>query len=220
VILRDPIERAHSNWTHMWSAGLEPIGDFLLACAEEDRRVAAGWSAFWHYRGLGRYGEQLDDLFTLFPRDQVLIFRYRYLVDRPADTLDMICAFLGVAPGIVDHVPRENVTAHPDRTLRHLALSRVLRASASAGRLLPGTAGTAIISPVERILQQRARSRQPLTWQQRRALIPYFEADIRLLESVTGADFGDWLKPRHRSGGLVGTRPAGQRQVRNGKRRR
>ena len=23
VVLRDPVERAHSNWTHLWSAGLE-----------------------------------------------------------------------------------------------------------------------------------------------------------------------------------------------------
>src|SRR6266702_4704009 len=43
VILRDPVERAHSNWTHLWSAGLEPIGDFLEACAKEEQRIAAGW---------------------------------------------------------------------------------------------------------------------------------------------------------------------------------
>ena len=42
VILRDPVERAHSNWTHLWSAGLEPVGDFARACAEEDTRIAAG----------------------------------------------------------------------------------------------------------------------------------------------------------------------------------
>ena len=68
VILRDPVERAHSNWTHLWSAGLEPIGDFVRACVEEERRIAAGWASFWHYTGLGRYGEQLEYLFTLFPR--------------------------------------------------------------------------------------------------------------------------------------------------------
>ena len=42
VVLRDPVERAHSNWTHLWSAGLEPVGDFVRACAEEERRIAAG----------------------------------------------------------------------------------------------------------------------------------------------------------------------------------
>jgi hypothetical protein len=48
VIVRDPVERAHSNWTHLWSAGLEPVGDFVRACAEEERRIAAGWASFWH----------------------------------------------------------------------------------------------------------------------------------------------------------------------------
>src|SRR3984957_99335 len=27
VIVRAPVERAHSNATHLWSAGLEPVGD-------------------------------------------------------------------------------------------------------------------------------------------------------------------------------------------------
>ena len=67
VIIRDPVERAHSNWTHLWSAGLEPVGDFVQACAEEERRIAAGWAPFWHYTGLGRYGEQLARAFSAVP---------------------------------------------------------------------------------------------------------------------------------------------------------
>ena len=113
VILRDPVERAHSNWTHLWSAGLEPVSDFVRACAEEDARVAAGWAPFWHYTRLGRYAEQLEHLFLRFPREQVFILRYRALLDTPALALDDICEFLGVHPGIVAHVPRENVTAQP-----------------------------------------------------------------------------------------------------------
>ena len=90
VVLRDPVERAHSNWTHLWSAGLEPVGDFVRACAEEERRIAAGWASFWHYTGLSRYGEQLEYLFTLFPREQVLVLRYRRLVD--ADLFGIVIA--------------------------------------------------------------------------------------------------------------------------------
>ncbi|MEV0590025.1 sulfotransferase family protein [Nonomuraea cavernae] len=206
VILRDPVERAHSNWTHLWSAGLEPIGDVVRACAEEERRIAAGWAHFWHYVALGRYGEQLAHLFTLFAREQVLIFRYRDLVDRPAETLDRICAFLGVRQGLVSVLPRENVTAHPDASPRHALL-------ASFRRRVP----SGLAEPIEKLLQHRGDSRRPLTWEQRQLLIPYFAADVHLLQEVTGQDFGDWLRPRERSGGLVGTRPPGQRQSRNGR---
>jgi hypothetical protein len=216
AMLRDPVERAHSNWTHLWSAGLDPIGDFVKACADEDRRVAAGWAQFWHYTRLGRYGEQLEHLYQVFPEEQVLVLRYRDLVDVPVATLDQICAFLGVEQGIVTEVPRENVTAHPDESLGHRAVSSVIRAAAAASRHLPGTTGTALTSPLERMLQRGARPRQPLTWEQRQAVLPYFESDIRLLEKVTEADFSDWLQPRERSGGLVGDRPVGQRQARNG----
>lgn len=216
AVLRDPVERAHSNWTHMWSAGLEPIDDFVRACAEEPRRVAAGWASFWQYIGLGRYGEQLDHLFELFPREQVLIIRYRWLVDIPAQTLDQICAFLGVQPGVISAVPRENVTAHPHPTIGYRVLSRLQRTAAAAGRYLPGTSVSVLTDPMEHLLQRRAPARRPLTWQQREAVLRYFEEDIRLLERVTGDDFSQWLKPRERSGGLVGSRPAGQRQARNG----
>jgi len=216
AVLRDPVERAHSNWTHLWSAGLDPIGDFPAACAAETSRVAAGWAPFWHYTRLGRYGEQLDHLLGLFPRDQVFILRYRDLVDTPAPVLDAICTFLGVAPGIITHVPRENVTAHPQHSPRHRAVSGVLRAPAAAGRHLPSTSGTALTRPLERFLQRDARPRQPLTWHQRQQVLAYLDDDIPLLEKITNADFTDWQQPRHRSGGLVGSRPPGQSQARNG----
>lgn len=220
VIVRDPVERAHSNWTHLWSAGLEPVGDFVRACAEEERRIAAGWASFWHYTGLGKYGEQLDYAFTLFPRDQVLVLRYRLLVDSPAATLDRICAFLGIDPEVLTEIPRENVTAHPERTLAHQAASVGMRAGHALGRLLPGDAAAAATRRLERFLQRGGRERQPLGWEQRQALLPMFEDDIKLLERVLGEDFGDWLAPRPRSGGLVGARPAGQGQARNGRPRK
>src|SRR5580658_8124378 len=219
VIVRDPVERAHSNWTHLWSAGLEPIGDFVRACGEEERRIEAGWASFWHYIGLGRYGEQLEYLFTLFPREQVLVIRYRLLIDEPAATLDRICAFLGVEAGLLTEIPRENVTAHPEVTLSHRAVSLSMRASHAVGRLLPGSTATAATHRLERFLQRGRRERQPLSWEQRQVLLPRFTADIKLLETVLGEDFSDWLAPRDRSGGMVGSRPPGQAQAKNGFRR-
>jgi Sulfotransferase family len=219
VVVRDPVERAHSNWTHLWSAGLEPEPDFVRACAEEERRIAAGWASFWHYTGLGMYGRQLDYAFSLFPHEQVLVLRYRRLVDEPAATLDRICAFLGVETGVLTEIPRENVTAHPEHTLGHRAVALGMRAGAAAGRLLPGRIAAPATHRLERFLQRGRRERQPLSWEQRQALLPRFEDDIKLLEKVLGEDFGDWLAPRARSGGMVGARPAGQGQAKNGRRR-
>jgi hypothetical protein len=217
VVVRDPVERAHSNWTHLWSAGLEPVGDFVRACGEEERRIAAGWASFWHYIGLGRYGEQLEYLFTLFPREQVLVIRYRLLVDEPAQTLDRICEFLGVPTGVLTEIPKQNVTSHPEPTLGHRAVSLAQRAGSAIGTLVPGLTAATLTGPLERFLQRHSRERQPLSWEQRQELIPRFESDIAKLEEVLGESFRDWIMPRERSGGMVGGRPTGQGQARNGR---
>jgi len=217
AVVRDPVERAHSNWTHLWSAGLEPIGDFVRACGEEERRIAAGWASFWHYAGLGRYGEQLEYLFTLFPRERVLVLRYRLLVDEPRQTLDQICAFLGVQTGVLAEIPRQNVTSHPESTLGHRAVSMAQRTGSAVGARIPGLTAATLTGPLERFLQRHSRERQPLSWDQRQELIPRFEPDIGLLEDVLGESFRDWIMPRDRSGGMVGGRPTGQGQARNGR---
>ena len=149
----------------------------------------------------------------------MLVIRYRRLVDEPAQTLDRICAFLGVAQGILTEIPRQNVTSHPEcHRSRHRAVA-LAAASTQCGRRpgLPGLTAATLTGPLERFLQRHSRERQPLSWEQRQELIPRFEQDIYLLESVLGEDFRDWVRPRNRSGGLVGARPVGQGQARNGR---
>ena len=142
ALLRDPIDRAHSNWTHLWSAGLEPEGDFLQACALEDRRAARGWAPFWRYLELGRYGEQLQRLYEVVPREQVLVLRYRDLRERPVEALDVIFGFLGVETGAVDEIPAENVTTHVTDSRRNRLISGALRVGVPS-RPRPALAGLA-----------------------------------------------------------------------------
>lgn len=131
AVLRDPVERAHSNWAHLRGAGLEPEPDFLTALDREQERIDAGWAHFWHYAAQGRYGGQLEHLFGLFPTDQVLLLRYRELRDEPAETVARVCRFLGVRSDEVTDVPRAHVrpdvtgrTAGPTPAERAAALSR------------------------------------------------------------------------------------------------
>ena len=128
AILRDPIDRAYSNWTHLWCDGLEPVRDFVSACLLEERRVLHGWGPFWRYLELGRYGEQLRDLKELFPRAQLHVLRYRELIDEPGRTIDGICEFLGVRPGLVAAVPSENVSSWVPPGRLNGALQRLCRA--------------------------------------------------------------------------------------------
>ena len=194
ILLRDPVDRAHSNWTHLWNAGLEPEADFLTACRAEPARKAAGWADFWHYVSLGRYGEQVQHLFRHFPREQVLLLRYRELKDSPAATLDRVCAFLGVRTGVLTSIPRENVNRHvvedngANRVLRAL-----LRTGGTFGHRFPVPLRLAARGPLLTLLHRKRGNRPVTTPQERAELLPLFADDIALLQDVTGERYDDWL---------------------------
>ncbi|MGF7236996.1 MAG: sulfotransferase family protein [Frankia sp.] len=193
VLLRNPVDRAHSNWTHLWAAGLESERDFVRACALEEERKAAGWADFWHYVSQGLYGDQLEHLFGLFSPDQVLVMRYRDLRDEPVATLDRVCAFLGVETGLLDAVPSQNVTPYVADTTVNAALRTLLRTGGQFGHHFPAPVRRLARGPLLTALQREHGGRPTLTPAQRRAVLPYFADDIARLEQLTGLAYDDWL---------------------------
>ncbi|MBV9487001.1 MAG: sulfotransferase [Frankiaceae bacterium] len=193
AVLRDPVERAHSNWTHLRSAGLEPESDFVTACHLEAERKAKGWAPFWYYLEQGRYGDHLEHLLSVFPKEQVLVLLYRDYREHPIETVDTVCRFLGVAEGLVTDVPTENLTVASSPSVANNVLRRVIRLADDADRRLPFGVGSLVKAPAAALLQREQRTRSPLTTHQRRELLPKFEADIRRLESLTDRSFSHWL---------------------------
>ncbi|HWC37391.1 MAG TPA: sulfotransferase, partial [Acidimicrobiales bacterium] len=193
AVLRDPVDRAYSNWTHMWCDGLEPEADFVRACQAEPARVAAGWAPFWRYLELGRYGEQLADLYETFPPEQVHVLRYRALIDGLDHSLDRICEFLGVATGAVSRAPSENVSTWVEPTALNRALQGLMRAGASSSRWLPPAAWRRVSAPLLAALHRHPGDRPELPLEQRRELAAHYRDDVRLLERLTGDSYSEWL---------------------------
>jgi hypothetical protein len=193
LMLRDPVDRAHSNWAHLWAAGLEKETDFLAACRLEPHRRAAGWADFWHYVAQGRYGEQIDHLLHYYPPEQVLLVRYRDLRDDPIPTLNTVCRFLGVATGHDLTVPRENVSPYVEATTTNAVLRALLRNGARFGHHFPVPARKSVRGPLLTVLQRHPGTRPVVSPEDRAALLPEFGDDIRLLERRTGDSFADWL---------------------------
>jgi hypothetical protein len=209
AVLRDPVDRAYSNWMHLWADGLEPCADVVTACDLEPRRVDEGWAPFWHYRGLGMYGRQLADLFEHFPREQVLLLRYRALVDDPRTALNAVCRFLGVGEDVVTEIPSGNSRPFVHPSARTRLLGPVVRAGAAAGQFLPPRAWRKVSRPIIGQLHQRGLPERPrLTPEQGEILRRPFLEDIELLEQVTGESYDDWRV--HRAGDSFHTRSSRQ----------
>lgn len=193
IIVRDPIDRAYSNWMHLWVDGLEPISDFVDAWQAEDSRIGAGWGPFWHYRRLGRYGEQLVDLLELVERERVFVLRYWQLVSQPKETLNRVARFLGIAEYQAATIPPDNARPFVEPGVRASVLGRVIRGGATAARYAPPQVWRRASKPLVSLLQHGGPIQRPkLAPEQRTALLGDCSDDIALLEETLGESFEDW----------------------------
>jgi hypothetical protein len=199
VVVRDPIDRAYSNWMHLWCEGLEPVSGFLDAFGKEEERIRRGYAPFWRYRELGLYGEQVAHLYQYVDPDRVLIVRYRRLVDDPAGAVDKVARFLGVREGQVAEIPRDNSRTFVEPGWRPRILGPAVRAGFWAGQFAPPEVWRTLQPHATRHLSGRRGGHRPrLTPEQRSELLPAFADDIKLLASVTGGVYDDWLSTRAR----------------------
>jgi hypothetical protein len=98
VILRNPIERAFSQWNMQRQRGIEPL-DFLDAVRAEPGRIAEAAPQQlrkFSYVDRSRYGEQLDRAFQFFPRQQFLLIKYEEFRARQRETVEKVFRFLNL----------------------------------------------------------------------------------------------------------------------------
>ncbi|MCI3134245.1 sulfotransferase domain-containing protein [Phenylobacterium aquaticum] len=122
LMLRDPVERAWSHWRMEFARGAETQA--FSWCIREGRQRLFEGEPWGHHREFsyverGFYGEQVERLFSLFPRNQVLTVGAEALQSEPASVLGRIAGFLGApAPPAVRsrriHVGREFAGLTPE----------------------------------------------------------------------------------------------------------
>jgi hypothetical protein len=110
VLLRNPVDRAYSQYWHEIRSGRESCS-FREAIAREDERLARErarlgtercWEG-WHHRrhsylARGRYLEQLRHWWRWVPRQRLLVVQSEALFLRPAVSLARVYRFLGLVP--------------------------------------------------------------------------------------------------------------------------
>ena len=124
LILRQPADRAYSQFLHMQRMGLEPLTDFAQALANEEARNEAPWLPVITYTRSGFYARILQQYLDCFPREQLRIYLYEEWEAQTLPVLQDIFGFIGVDPGFVpDTAIRLNTAAVP----RNRWLLRFLR---------------------------------------------------------------------------------------------
>ena len=128
VVLREPVQRAWSHWRMEYARGVE-THDFGWCIRQGRQRLfdAEPWGVHreFSYVERGFYAEQVERLFGLFPREQVLILRSDDLRADPGSALARVRAFIGLGPATPPsarevHVGRTDLPALTAADIDHL----------------------------------------------------------------------------------------------------
>jgi hypothetical protein len=122
VTLRNPIERAYSQFQMTRRENEEPLASFADAIAAEEGRLAPerarcladprynSWPiGCWSYLMRSRYAEQLERWFELFPREQFHVITLEDMAADPQAVLDGVHAVLGLPGHRHDNLPPKHV---------------------------------------------------------------------------------------------------------------
>lgn len=186
VILRDPVQRAYSNYLHAVRSGRESHS-FEDALKLESKRIDDGAPNMLHYRSKGLYGQQIARYVHHFERDQLLVLLSEDLWENRSSTLESVLHFLDVDPEVsLNASERHGASGVPKSALlRRIYQAKGVRHALKA--VLPRSVRAALR---ESFLHRPQMESETARW-----LREAYRDDLKHLQKLIDRDVSHWLKP-------------------------
>jgi hypothetical protein len=189
AVLRNPVERAYSDYLMYRRDGDERCERFGDALDQQDQRRARGHPT-GYYVGTGFYAAQLRPYFDRFPREQLHVLLHDELRADHQQALAGVFQFLGVDPSFrpTDTKP-VNVSG--------VATTRMAAAALAARRRLRGVLRPILPETVKlwgNRAVQRSLDRPELDRADRARLAELYRSDVTELGRLLDRDLSHWLR--------------------------
>lgn len=192
AVLRDPVERAYSDYLMYRRDGLERETSFLAALEQQSTRDR-GTDPTSRYIDTGRYAAQLRPYLASFPRDRIHVLLHEDLRAHRDQTLRELFGFLGVDPTVEirEQVP-SNVSGEPGGVGMRVAYG-VRRRLRRLRPIVPESVRRHVDARLEHQLV-----RTPLPDDAAELLIGSYREDVAHLADLIQRDLSGWLLPTRR----------------------
>ena len=187
MILRDPSERAFSQYLHQLAVGLirSTFREHLERCMRNDDRKV---SVYYPLLEVGLYHRQVKRYLEQFPQNNIRIYWYEEAWGRPDRFLADLFQFLAV-----------DSTFCPDTSLKSLErkVPRFAAINCAAKRFhithwLKEVIPSRLRPPISKLLFRKDRA-LTMDAKDRRYLIDYYREDVTKLASLLNRDLSTWL---------------------------
>jgi len=194
VLLRDPVERAFSQYLHHVRDGLEPNASFETALEDEPSRLRDGWSWGHGYATHGHYAAQIDRYLDAFMREQILFLDFAHLNADPADCWRQICAHLKIMHRPLEQNDRVNVTAALAKVSARPAVTRAIRHPGLVQRLFKPLVPSGLRKQMRSLLEGSGAPLPVLRQTTRQRLAAQFNPERTYISQQTGLSLDHWSR--------------------------
>lgn len=188
MILRDPAERAFSQYMHQFAEGLTRY-TFRQQIEKSARGTSRELNILHPFLEVGLYHRQVKRYLDRFPRENIRIYWYEDDWRQPARMLADAFAFLEVDAAFAPDTSRKSLE---QRAPRAPALNYLLRKS----NIWPSVKGLVPPALRSRLRAIAFRGGRPVTMnpKDRQFLIGYYREDVLALSALLGRDLSRWLR--------------------------
>ena len=191
AILRQPVERAYSNFLHAKRADREPIENFEDAFNAEEERIEKNWSPLYHYKTKGHYYQQLKRYIDLFPENQIKVILFKDIISNPQKVSKEVFDFLEVDNSFTPNTSKKaNVSGSPSGFFGWIIMKmrrNNLIPNIEFSKYLPSFLTKIILSSIytkpEKLSKELIKKLTNL----------HYKEDIKKLENLIQKDLSHWL---------------------------
>jgi Sulfotransferase family len=187
MILRDPAERAFSQYAHLVTNGQirMPFQEYIRSGL---RSTGGKFGIFHPFLEFGLYYEQVKRFLELFPIENIRIYFYEDYRKQPAGTLADVCRFLEVSDSFTPDLSSKYLEPQVPRSIAIGYALKKYGVWQRAKLLIPQALG-----PFARKLVFRRRKSLAMARKDRKCLIDYYREDIDRLSQLLNRDLSAWL---------------------------
>jgi len=190
IILRNPVDRAYSSFTHLVRDDREKLS-FADALCEEEKRLAGGWMPFWGYRSMGYYYTHVKRYMDEFGSDRIKIYLYDELKKDYSDVLRNIYTFLGVSEDfVVDTNKEHNKSGIPRNRYLHLFLKEHHPVKSLFKPFFPNSFRRKL---VHNLTNRNLRQPPKISNDDKEFLLKEYQEDILKTQALIGKNLSAWL---------------------------
>ncbi|RMA93316.1 sulfotransferase family protein [Hydrogenothermus marinus] len=190
IILRDPIERAFSQYLMNLMIGLTTEKNFIKEVVNDYKNSKGILGSAYLYIEFGLYYEQVKRYLDIFPKKNVKILLFEDLKNNLENTLKNIFVFLDVDSNVKIDITPQNPSYVP--RIPPSINKFILKWGRNLKPIIPSNFWNEFKNFYRKIFFENQKP--VLSEKDRKYLLPFFEQDIKKTQELIQRDLSSWLK--------------------------